>query len=51
MNLLVFCAEKLEAKVFSVDYRLSPESKFPAPLEDCEKAFEWVINNSKGFGC
>ena len=41
---------KLEAKVFSVDYRLSPESKFPAPLEDCEKAFEWVINNSEDLG-
>jgi len=37
---------KLQAKVFSVDYRLSPEYKFPVPLEDCEKAFEWVINNS-----
>ena len=36
---------KLEAKVFSVDYRLSPETKFPTPLEDCEKAFESVINN------
>lgn len=38
--------EKLDARIFSVDYRLSPEFKFPIPLEDCEKAYEWVINNS-----
>ncbi len=34
-------------KAFSFEYRLSPEYQFPAPLEDCAKAYEYIL--SKGY--
>src|SRR4051812_4386945 len=40
-----FCARvarKLDAVVASVEYRLTPEHPFPAPLEDCYAALEWL---------
>ncbi len=31
--------------VFSVDYRLAPENKFPTPVEDCYWAVKWITEN------
>ncbi len=40
-----FCkrlAHEVGVVAFDVDYRLSPEHKFPIPLNDCWDAFNWV---------
>ena len=36
-------------KIFSVEYRLAPEHRFPIPLEDCDRSMDWLIDNADEF--
>ena len=48
-----FCsmvAKVAKCPVISVDYRLAPQHKFPAGLEDCISAYEWTLKNAESYG-
>ena len=39
-----------DSQVFMIDYRLSPEAPFPAPLADCAAAFARLVERAADFG-
>lgn len=43
-------ANTARCPVLSVEYRLAPEHKWPAGLEDCEFAYEWALKNAEKYG-
>jgi acetyl esterase len=43
-------ADEGQLIVISVDYRLAPEHKFPAAVDDAIDATKWIADNSKQFG-
>jgi acetyl esterase len=45
-----FLATEGGVRVLAVDYRLAPESKFPAAVDDALAAFEWARENAADLG-
>ncbi len=43
-------ARALRIPILSVDYRLAPEHPFPAPLDDCYTALQWVHAHATELG-
>jgi len=43
-------ASEAGVKVISIDYRLAPEAKFPAAVEDSFAALKWVARNASALG-
>jgi len=43
-------ARRTPAVVVSVDYRRSPEAKFPLPLDDCEAGLRWLHGHAADLG-
>ncbi len=43
-------ADQAGFMVFSVDYRLAPEHKFPAAAVDSIAATQWIVDNAAKFG-
>jgi acetyl esterase len=43
-------ADQGELMVISVDYRLAPEHKFPAAVDDAINATKWIADNAKALG-
>jgi acetyl esterase/lipase len=43
-NMAAMIATTAKAKLFALDYRLSPEHKFPAQLTDATNAYRWLLN-------
>ncbi len=41
---------ELGCAIFSVDYRLAPETRFPGSLEDCYSVLLWLATNAKRLG-
>ncbi|MEI5604101.1 alpha/beta hydrolase fold domain-containing protein, partial [Streptomyces brasiliscabiei] len=43
-------AKHAGALVVAVDYRLAPEHKFPAAVEDCLAAYRWLRTKGRDVG-
>ncbi|WP_226896148.1 alpha/beta hydrolase [Polymorphobacter sp. PAMC 29334] len=43
-------AAELDCVVVEVEYRLSPETHFPGPMEDCYAALAWLHANAAALG-
>jgi acetyl esterase/lipase len=49
-NTCRFLAKSAGVRVLSIDYRLAPEDRFPAAIEDAVAAFRWAVENASDLG-
>lgn len=38
-----YLAQKMSFRILMVDYRLAPDHPFPVPLDDCIRAYRWLL--------
>jgi acetyl esterase/lipase len=50
VGLYAATVRELGAVMVLVDYRLSPETPFPGPLEDCYAGLKWLVANADHLG-
>jgi len=43
-NFIALITQAAQSRTFALDYRLSPEHRFPAQLEDALHAYRWLLN-------
>jgi len=43
-------AKQFNSVVMDVDYRVAPEHKFPAAVDDAYNAYRWVLEHAKEYG-
>lgn len=46
-SLCRFLAERADVRVLSIDYRLAPEHRFPAAVDDCWESLQWLSQNAE----
>jgi len=46
----LFDSPETNFAILDVDYRLSPEHKFPTQINDCFDALKWAHSNGKRYG-
>jgi acetyl esterase/lipase len=49
-GLLSNLASELDVLIVSPEYRLAPEHPYPAPVDDCHEAWQWMLSNSSQRG-
>ena len=49
-GLLANLAAELDIFIVSPEYRLAPENPYPAPLDDCHEAWQWMLANASERG-
>ncbi|CAL5868207.1 uncharacterized protein PFLUO_LOCUS2431 [Penicillium psychrofluorescens] len=49
-NRCALMVQETGVQIFTVDYRLAPEHRFPTPVEDCYAALVWVHQQAEQFG-
>ncbi|MGA3089296.1 MAG: alpha/beta hydrolase [Terriglobales bacterium] len=49
-NFIALLTQATKSRILALDYRLSPEHRFPAQLEDAVNAYRWLLANGVDSG-